>query len=185
MLWGEERLRCKLHLQHFQVDGRHVKLSDEQMRHCLRLTCQVLFSWSRLHHKESLSETEADCLHNLNPFWKLPSSTFRMPSSQQQVLFCYICITFLCLSIYQRNVMQIWPLHTKEMWQRNVMPICASLYQRNVAKKCDANMASLYQRNVAKKCDANMPLYTKEMCKYMISHHALRLTRARHVVFTR
>jgi hypothetical protein len=75
------------------------------------------------------------------------------------------------------------------MWQRNVMQNMASLYQRNVAKKCDANMASLYQRNVAKKCDANMPLYTKEMYKYMISHHGLRLTRthkiARHVVFTR
>jgi hypothetical protein len=132
MLWGDERLRCKVHLQHLQVDGRHVKLGDVQMRQCLRLTCQLLFSWSRLQQKKSLSQkTETDCLHNRNPFWKLPSSTLRMPRSQRQVLFGYIFITFLCLSVYQRNVMQIWPLHTKEMWPRNVMQVFASLYQRD------------------------------------------------------
>ena len=42
--WGEERLRCQVHLQHLQVDGRHVKLVDVQMRHCLRLNCQLLVS---------------------------------------------------------------------------------------------------------------------------------------------
>ena len=95
MLWGEERLRCKVHLQDLQVHGRHVKLGDVQMRHCLRLTCQLLFSWSRLQQKESLSQTEADCLHNRNPFWKLPSPTLRMPRSERQVLFDIFASHFL------------------------------------------------------------------------------------------
>ena len=95
MLSGEERLRCKVHLQHLQVDGRHVKLGDVHMRHCLRLTCQLLCSLSRLHQKESLSETKADCLHNRNPLWKLPSPTLRMPSSERQVLFDIFASHFL------------------------------------------------------------------------------------------
>ena len=95
MLWGEERLRCKVHLQHLQVDGRHVKLGDVYMCHCLRLTCPMLCSLPRLYQKESLSETKADCLHNRNPLWKLPSSTLRMSNSQRQVLLDIFASHFL------------------------------------------------------------------------------------------
>jgi len=63
--------------------------------HCLRLTCQLLFSSSRLHHKESLSEVKGDCLYNRNPLWTLLSSSLRMTSSQRQVLFDIFASHFL------------------------------------------------------------------------------------------
>ena len=87
--------------------------------------------------------------------------------SQQQVLFWYICITFLCLSIskemwckYGLSIpkkcgKEMWckslPLYTKEMWERNVMQMWCK-YGLSIPKKCGKEMrykyASLHQRNV-------------------------------------
>ncbi len=77
------------------------------------------------------------------------------------------------LSLPKKCDKEMWcksvPLYTKEMWQRHVMQIWP-LYTKEMWKR---NVIQIW------------PLYTKEMCKYMISHYVVRLTRSRHVVFTR
>ena len=175
MLWGEERCTCS------NCRSMDVTWSWAMCR------CDIACAW---HVSSSIGQDCSRKNHCHKP--KLIAFTIETHSGSsphppwgcQAVNSRYreaIFASHFFASLYTKEMWcKYGPSIPRKMWQRNVMQIFASLYQRNVVKKCDANMASLYQRNVAKKC---------EMCKYMISHHGLRLTRthkiARHVVCTR